>query len=79
MIGNPSRLVIRRRLARRTAAVLAPFQQRSTSFVVDAMNGCSASTNGSSRSIPRGRVEPLDPTRRFERDAALNELITCVD
>jgi hypothetical protein len=70
MIGNPSRLVIRRRLARRTAAVLARFQQRSTSFVVDAMNGCSASTNGSSRSIA---------TRRFERDPALNELITCVD
>jgi len=70
MIGNPSRLVIRRRLARLTAAVLAPFHQRSTSFVVDAMKGCSALDQ---------RVKPLDPTRRFERNPALNELITCVD
>jgi hypothetical protein len=68
MIGNPSRLVIRRRLARRTAAALALFQQRSGSFVVDAMNGCSALDQ---------RVKPLDPTRRA--DPALNELITCVE
>jgi 4-hydroxy-4-methyl-2-oxoglutarate aldolase len=57
LIGNPSRLVIRRRFARLTAAELAPFQERSTSFVVDAMNG-----RGALRS-PDQAARP--PKRRF--------------
>ena len=56
MIGNPSRLVIRRRFERLTAAELAPFRDRSTSFVVDAMNGRGALDH---------RIKPLDPQRRF--------------
>ena len=52
MIGNPSKLVIRRRFARLTAAELAPFHERSTSFVVDAMNGRGALDH---------RIKPLDP------------------
>lgn len=56
MIGNPSKLVIRRRFARLTAAQLAPFRERSTSFVVDAMNGRGALDH---------LIKPLDPQRRF--------------
>jgi 4-hydroxy-4-methyl-2-oxoglutarate aldolase len=39
MIGDPTKLVIRTTFARVTAAELAPFRERSTSFVVDAING----------------------------------------
>ena len=56
MIGNPSKLAIRRRFARLTAAELAPFHERSTAFVVDAMNGRGALDH---------RIKPLDPKRRF--------------
>ena len=33
MIGDPSKLVIKARFARLTAAQLAPFRERSTAFV----------------------------------------------
>jgi hypothetical protein len=56
--------------ARRGAAALARFQQRSTSFVVDAMNGCSALHH---------RVKPLIPRAALSGTRRLNELITCVD
>jgi hypothetical protein len=39
MIGDPTKLVIRARFPRLSGAELAPFRERSTSFVVDAMNG----------------------------------------
>jgi 4-hydroxy-4-methyl-2-oxoglutarate aldolase len=60
MIGDPSRLVIKRRFARLTAAQLAPFRERSTSFVVDAMNGRGALDH---------RIKPLDLRSRFAGSA----------
>ncbi len=56
MIGDPTRLVIKARFTRLTAAELAPFRDRSTSFVVDAMNGRGALDH---------KIKPLDPKSRF--------------
>ncbi len=56
MIGDPTKLVIKARFSRLTAAQLAPFQGRSTSFVVDAMNG---------RGALEHVIKPLDPQSRF--------------
>jgi 4-hydroxy-4-methyl-2-oxoglutarate aldolase len=56
MIGDPSKLVIRTRFARLAATQLAPFCARSTSFVVDAMNG---------RGALDPQIKPLDPRSRF--------------
>ena len=55
MIGDPTKLVIRARCARLGAAELAPFRERSTSFVVDAMNGRGALNHA---------IKPLDPGSR---------------
>ncbi len=52
MIGDPTKLVIRHTVARLAAADLAPFRGRSTSFVVDAMNG---------RGGLHHAIKPLDP------------------
>ena len=56
MIGDPTKLVIRTRFPRLSAAELAPFCERSTSFVVDAMNG---------RSALHHAIKPLDPASRL--------------
>jgi 4-hydroxy-4-methyl-2-oxoglutarate aldolase len=56
MIGNPSRLVIKSKVARLRAEQLAPFRERSTSFVVDAMNGRGALDHA---------IKPLDARSRF--------------
>lgn len=56
MIGDPPRLVIKTRFPRLSEAALAPFHDRSTSFVVDAMNGRGALDH---------RIKPLDPHSRF--------------
>ena len=56
MIGDPAKLVIKRPGERLTQAVLAPFAARSTSFIVDAMQG---------RGALHHRIRPLDPTSRF--------------
>jgi 4-hydroxy-4-methyl-2-oxoglutarate aldolase len=56
MIGDPTRLVVKTRFARLSAEQLAPFRARSTSFVVDAMNG---------RGALDYRIKPLDPAMRF--------------
>jgi 4-hydroxy-4-methyl-2-oxoglutarate aldolase len=56
MIGDPTKLVIKARFSRLTAAQLAPFEGRSTSFVVDAMNG---------RGALEHVIKPLDPKSRF--------------
>jgi 4-hydroxy-4-methyl-2-oxoglutarate aldolase len=56
MIGDPTRLAIRTRLPRLSAAELAPFRERSTSFVVDAMNG---------RGALHHAIKPLDPGSRL--------------
>jgi 4-hydroxy-4-methyl-2-oxoglutarate aldolase len=56
MIGDPTKLVIRARFARLSAADLAPFRKRSTSFVVDAMNG---------RGALEHAIKPLDPGSRL--------------
>ena len=53
MIGDPTRLVIRSRFPRLSAAEVAPFRDRSTSFLVDAMNG---------RGALHHAIKPLDPT-----------------
>ena len=55
MIGDPTRLVIRARFPRLSPAELAPFRTRSTSFVVDAMNG---------RGALHHAIKPLDPASR---------------
>jgi 4-hydroxy-4-methyl-2-oxoglutarate aldolase len=55
MIGDPTKLVIRTTFARVTAAELAPFRERSTSFVVDAING---------RGGLHHTIKPLDPDSR---------------
>jgi 4-hydroxy-4-methyl-2-oxoglutarate aldolase len=56
MIEDPSRLVIRTRFPRLGEAQLAPFRDRTTSFVVDAMNGRGALDHA---------IKPLDPGSRF--------------
>jgi 4-hydroxy-4-methyl-2-oxoglutarate aldolase len=56
MIGDPTKLVIRTRFPRLAAAELAPFRERSTSFVVDAMNG---------RGALHHAIKPLDPGNRL--------------
>lgn len=56
MIGDPTKLVIRTSFPRLSAAELAPFRERSTSFVVDAMNG---------RGALDYAIKPLDPSSRF--------------
>ena len=56
MIEDPSRLVIRAKFVRLDAAQLAPFRNRTTSFVVDAMNGRGALDHA---------IKPLDPGSRF--------------
>jgi 4-hydroxy-4-methyl-2-oxoglutarate aldolase len=56
MIEDPSRLVIRAKFARLREAQLAPFRGRTTSFVVDAMNGRGALDHA---------IKPLDPASRF--------------
>ena len=56
MIGDPTKLAIRARFPRLAAADLAPFRARSTSFVVDAMNG---------RGALHHAIKPLDPASRM--------------
>jgi 4-hydroxy-4-methyl-2-oxoglutarate aldolase len=56
MIGDPQRLLIRRRFPRLEAAELAPFRDRPTSFVADAQNGKGALDPA---------IKPLDPGMRF--------------
>jgi 4-hydroxy-4-methyl-2-oxoglutarate aldolase len=56
MIGDPTKLVIRAKFPRLSSAELAPFRERSTSFVVDAMNG---------RGALDYAIKPLDPAGRF--------------
>jgi 4-hydroxy-4-methyl-2-oxoglutarate aldolase len=56
MIGDPTKLVIRAKFPRLSTVALAPFRERSTSFVVDAMNGRGA--------LPHA-IKPLDPNSRF--------------
>jgi 4-hydroxy-4-methyl-2-oxoglutarate aldolase len=56
MIGDPTKLVIRRTFPRPGAAEIAPFRDRPTSFVVDAMDGRGGLDHA---------IKPLDPTCRF--------------
>ena len=56
MIGDPTKLVIRARFPRLAAADLASLRGRSTSFVVDAMNG---------RGALHHAIKPLDPASRM--------------
>jgi 4-hydroxy-4-methyl-2-oxoglutarate aldolase len=56
MTGDPTKLVIRARFGRLRAAEIAPFRARSTSFVVDAMNGRGALDH---------TIKALDPDSRF--------------
>jgi 4-hydroxy-4-methyl-2-oxoglutarate aldolase len=56
MIGDPTKLVIRRQHARLTEAEIAPFRGRSTSFVVDAMDGRGGLDHA---------IKPLDPSSHF--------------
>jgi 4-hydroxy-4-methyl-2-oxoglutarate aldolase len=56
MIEDPPRLVIRATFARLGEGQLAPFRDRTTSFVVDAMNGRGALDHA---------IKPLDPGSRF--------------
>jgi 4-hydroxy-4-methyl-2-oxoglutarate aldolase len=56
MIGDPQRLLVRRRFERLKAAELAPFLDRPTSFVADAQNGKGALDP---------TIKPLDPGMRF--------------
>jgi 4-hydroxy-4-methyl-2-oxoglutarate aldolase len=56
MIEDPARLVIRMKFPRPNEAQLAPFRGRTTSFVVDAMNG---------RGALEHAIKPLDPGSRF--------------
>lgn len=60
MIGDPVKLVIRRPRARPAETVIAPFARRSTSFIVDAMQG---------RGALDQRIKPLDPSSRFAGSA----------
>lgn len=56
MIGDPTRLVIRRRFPRLERRELAPFAERPTSFVADAQNG---------RHVLDPAIKPLDVSMRF--------------
>jgi 4-hydroxy-4-methyl-2-oxoglutarate aldolase len=56
MIGDPARLVIRAKFPRLSESQLDPFRGRTTSFVVDAINGRGALEHG---------IKPLDPASRF--------------
>jgi len=56
VIGDPSRLVIRAKFPRLSEQQLAPFRERTTSFVVDAMNGRGALDHV---------IKPLDLSSRF--------------
>ena len=56
MIGDPTKLVIRAKFPRLSAAEIEPFRERSTSFVVDAMDGRGALCHS---------IKPLDPNSRF--------------
>jgi len=56
MIEDPPRLVIRAKFPRLREEQLAPFRDRTTSFVVDAMNGRGALDHA---------IKPLDPGSRF--------------
>ncbi len=56
MIGDPPKLNIKRPGERLGQAALAPFLERSASFVVDAMQGRGALDH---------RIKPLDPASRF--------------
>jgi 4-hydroxy-4-methyl-2-oxoglutarate aldolase len=56
MIEDPSRLVIRAKFPRLSEAQLAPFRNRTTSFVVDAMNGRGGLDHA---------IKPLDAGSRF--------------
>jgi 4-hydroxy-4-methyl-2-oxoglutarate aldolase len=60
MIGDPTKLVIRTTFPRLAAAELAPYRERSTSFVVDAMNG---------RGGLHHTIKPLDPDSRVVGNA----------
>ncbi|MGI9488709.1 MAG: RraA family protein [Geminicoccaceae bacterium] len=60
MIGDPAKLVIRRPRNRPTEAAITRFASRSTSFIVDAMQG---------RGGLGQRIKPLDPTSRFAGSA----------
>ena len=69
MIGDPTKLVIRAKFPRLSADALAPFRERSTSFVVDAMNGrglcltrSSRSTRAAGSSAARSRRAPARAT-----------------
>ena len=61
MIEDPSRLVIRAKFPRLREAQLAPFRDRTTSFVVDAMNGRGALDHA---------IKPLDPRQPVRRHGA---------
>jgi 4-hydroxy-4-methyl-2-oxoglutarate aldolase len=56
MIGDPTKLIMRAKFLRLSTAALAPFRERSTSFVVDAMNCRGA--------LPHD-IKPLDPSSRL--------------
>jgi 4-hydroxy-4-methyl-2-oxoglutarate aldolase len=56
VIGDPTRLVIRAKFPRLPESDLAPFRERTTSFVVDAMEGRGALDHA---------IKPLDPASRF--------------
>lgn len=56
MIGDPAKLVIKKPRTRPAQSVLEPFAARSTSFVVDAMQGRGALDH---------RIKPIDPGSRF--------------
>ena len=55
MIGDPANLVVRTGFPRLSAAEIAPFRERSTSFDVDAVDGRGALDHA---------IEPLDPNSR---------------
>jgi 4-hydroxy-4-methyl-2-oxoglutarate aldolase len=56
MIGDPARLVVRRRFPRLEPAAVAPFRERPTSFVADAQTG---------RGCLDPAIKPLLPEMRF--------------
>ncbi|MEM7043404.1 MAG: RraA family protein [Pseudomonadota bacterium] len=56
MIGDPPKLIVKRPGKPLDPATLTPFLERSTSFVVDAMQGRGALDH---------RIKPLDPSSRF--------------
>ena len=60
MIGDPAKLVIRRPRTRPTEGAITPFASRSTSFIVDALQG---------RGGLDQRIKPLDPATKFAGSA----------